>query len=108
MDIPAGFSGWWCGRCESPCPTIPGDLDAAETKCPHCKHWTAVWVPPAAAAGAVALVKGQPVEGPNSEYERKSVSRERAKEWCEHMRAHVENPAVPVDLSQYNHDKAVE
>lgn len=44
--VPAGFSGWWCQRCERPV-HLP-DEAGSPAKCPHCRKYTAVWVPPAA------------------------------------------------------------
>ena len=91
MTVPAGFSGWWCSRCGRPCENIPDDLDAAQARCPHCRKWTAVWVPPAAA-----------VDVPRS-HERSHDHRPRAargRELFEHMRAVVEDPALNPDLKQ--------
>lgn len=50
-------------------------------KCPHCKKWTVVWVPPA------EPVLGEPVTRENC---RKYVTQERAREWFEEIKAIVD------------------
>lgn len=47
VSVPFGFSGWWCERCEKPAPGIPEEAEGP-AKCPHCRKWTAMWIPPAA------------------------------------------------------------
>ena len=47
VQVPEGFSGWWCERCEKAVTSIP-DEAGSPAKCPHCRKWTVVWVPPAA------------------------------------------------------------
>ncbi len=45
VTVPAGFSGWWCARCEKPV-NLPEEL-GSPARCPRCHKPTAVWIPPA-------------------------------------------------------------
>jgi hypothetical protein len=44
VQVPAGFSGWWCERCEKPV-NLPDEL-GSPARCPRCHKPTAVWIPP--------------------------------------------------------------
>lgn len=95
MNVPAGLSGWVCQRCGKACPSIPDDLDAAQAKCPHCRHWTAVWIPH---------------EPDNSELGTRNSElprAERAKAWIAHMHAVCEDPTLPADLSEWEHQQTI-
>ena len=43
LSVPAGFSGWWCERCEKPV-NLPEELEAP-ARCPRCHKPTALWIP---------------------------------------------------------------
>ena len=49
VQVPAGFSGFWCERCEKLVTGIPEEA-GTPAKCPHCRKWTVVWVAPSGAA----------------------------------------------------------
>lgn len=95
MKVPAGFSGWWCARCEQACPSIPADLDAAQARCPHCHKWTAVWVPPA--LPAVDLPPSPPRD------HRPRAARSQA--LFAHLRAVIENPTLNPDLNEIEREE---
>lgn len=111
MKVPAGFSGWWCARCEQACPTIPEDLDAAQTRCPHCHKWTAHWVPPQS-TGPVAPASQRErtaearalAAGP--EHERQRPKDERGKELFDHIRHVIEHPGTEPDLRKIDAEDA--
>ena len=44
VQVPPGFSGWWCERCEKAV-ALPDEL-GSPARCPRCHKPTAVWVPP--------------------------------------------------------------
>ena len=109
VQTPAGFSGWWCARCEQACPSIPADLDAAQARCPHCHKWTAVWIPP----GQMTEDSGQRPAGTararanearalsaGVEWERQQPTAERAKELFQHIENVIENPGLEPDLKK--------
>lgn len=113
FNVPAGFSGWWCARCEAACPTIPDDVDAAQTKCPKCHRWTAWWIPPSQTAeGGGQKAARQPagraleseMAGPT--WERKRPRDEDAKRLFEHMHAVIENPGLNPSLRELDEEQA--
>jgi hypothetical protein len=77
--VPAEFSGFWCQRCERACPEIPNEA-GTPAKCPHCRKWTVVWVPPGGEKSEVS--KSEP-------WVRVQPTAERAKELFGEMRAAV-------------------
>lgn len=83
--VPAGFSGWWCQRCEKPV-SLPEEL-GSPARCPHCRKPTAVWVPP-----ADPLPDPEPVERDHRPRAARGV------ELFAHMRAVVLNPGLNPDL----------
>lgn len=103
--VPAGFSGWWCERCEKPV-ALDEEL-GSPARCPRCHKPTAVWIPPVADVptekdrGVRSLAAG-------SGYERKGVTPERAAELFGHVHKVIENPALNPDLREIEHQKAIE
>ena len=79
--VPGGFSGWWCERCEKPAPGIPEEA-GSPAKCPHCRKWTAVWIPPA--DGGMTDGRWQMGE---KQWERSRPTTQRARELFGEMRA---------------------
>ena len=116
VDIPAGFSGWWCPRCSQACPAIPEDLDARETKCTHCRKWTAVWIPPSSPTANVQRSPGTARERAGEErclkagapWERKRPTSEAAVRLFEHMKDVIEHPELEPDLRKLDHERAIE
>lgn len=80
MDVAAGFSGWWCERCDAPAHGIPDDLDAAQARCPRCRKWTAVWVPPGAERGNFKVIVDMPEPDEPVHHEPRFVGRQWGKE----------------------------
>lgn len=105
VDVPAGFSGWWCERCEKPV-ALDEEL-GSPARCPKCHKATAVWIPPAAVVpperdkGVRALQAG-------AQWERQRPRDERAKQLFEHMRTVAEHPELNPDLRAIEHEKAIE
>lgn len=79
---------WWCQRCERECTSIPEEA-GSPAKCPHCKKWTAVWVP----GGGEFRSEELGVRSENSERpERVMPTADRAKELFELMRGATVSP----------------
>ena len=95
MTIPAGQSGWWCERCEKPCPSIPEWVDGTQ-KCPHCKHWAVRWVPP-----HEPEVRDQPPEI------RHRPRAPRAAKLFAHMRRVAAEPNLNPDLAALEHEETI-
>lgn len=91
--VPPGFSGWWCERCEHPAHGIPEEA-GSPAKCPHCKKWTAVWIPPSGPDVTLQELRHPPRP------ERVTPTKERSAQLFAHLRAHMSDPEhVNPDLS---------
>lgn len=113
LQVPAGFSGWWCTRCAAAAENIPDEIDAAQTKCPKCHKWTAYWIPAglsdtppetpapkrAQAAEARALSAGPA-------FERKRPRDEDARRLFDHVRNVIEHPDLEPDLRKIDEEDA--
>lgn len=99
--MPAGFSGWWCERCEKPVEIE--DTIGSPARCPRCHKPTAVWVP-----GENGESRNQKAEIPLFEPDeptvtpencRKGVTKERGHELFEQAKALLED-VEPYDASR--------
>lgn len=97
VQVPVGFSGWWCSRCEQACPTIPEDLDAAQARCPRCHKWTAVWVP----GNAEHSTSNAQLP---TERERRP-SREMGRRLFDHIRHAMQDPTIEPDLRKLDEEE---
>lgn len=106
FNVPAGFSGHWCTRCEKPAVGIPEEA-GSPAKCPKCRHYTVWWIPQSspmsevqspmpgtarARAGEARALSAGP------EHERKRPRDEDAKRLFDHVRNVIENPELNPDL----------
>lgn len=83
VTVPAGFSGWWCERCEKGVEIE--DCLGSPAKCPKCHKPTAVWIPPSEPLTEVRE------RGEAFRPERKYVTKERGAAEFEAMKALVED-----------------
>lgn len=104
VNVPAGFSGWWCQHCDQAAPGIPEDLDAAQARCPRCHKWTAVWVPPRPEAGSQGAETDR---ADRTETTNRRPRGERSKKLFDHIRACIETPELNPDLSAWEHEQAI-
>lgn len=93
--VPAGFTGWWCERCEKAV-RLPDEL-GSPARCPHCKKPTAVWIPPAPTAEVRELKAGAP-------WERKRPTDTRGEELFKHLHEVIETPGLNPDLREIEKD----
>lgn len=105
LQVPPGFSGWWCEHCAAPAVGIPEDMDAAQARCGKCRHWSAWWipaglsdVPPEVPASKRERAGEQRALSAGAPWERKQPRPERAKDLFNHIRAVMENPDLNPDL----------
>jgi hypothetical protein len=116
LQVPAGFSGWWCTRCAAAVENIPDEIDAAQTKCPTCHKWTAYWIPGGNVEMGMMNDEGKPKRQPagralESEmagpgWERKRPRDEDARRLFEHVRNVIENPDLEPDLRKLDDEAA--
>ncbi len=107
FNVPPGFSGWWCARCDKEITGIPNDVDAAQLKCPKCHKWTVWWIPQGGVDSGELMVerpKRQPAgralasEMAGAEWQRKMPKSEDAVRLFAHMREVIEHPETDPDL----------
>lgn len=89
VTAPAGFTGWWCERCDQAV-TLPDEL-GSPARCPKCRKPTAVWIPPS----PTQEVREWNASAP---WTRTRPRDERAKELFAHMQNVVETPDLNPDL----------
>ena len=95
--VPAGFSGWWCERCERAV-TLSDEL-GSPARCPRCRKPTAVWVPPGRWERSNIEHRTSNIEHRTSNIEHLTAGR-RA-DLVAHMHRVVEHPELPADLLEY-------
>ena len=117
FQVPAGFTGWWCARCEQERSTIPEEA-GSPARCPKCHRWTVWWI---TASSPESKVQG-PMSGASKRaqraeeralkagapYERTRPKDEDAKRLFDHARHVIENPGLNPSLREIEHQKAIE
>lgn len=98
LFVPAGFSGWWCERCDKA--VAIDDTLGSPARCPKCHKPTAVWIPPVAPDLAVRELKA------GAPYERTRPKDEDAKRLFDHVRHVIENPGLNPSLREIEDEQA--
>lgn len=117
LQVPAGFSGWWCTRCEREALNIPEEIDAAQAQCKRCHKWTAFWIPAGlgqVSSDASVQVSSRARAGEErrlkagAEWQRKMPTSEDAKRLFAHVRQVIENPELEPDLRKLDERSGAE
>jgi hypothetical protein len=112
FNVPAGFSGWWCARCETGIATIPEEA-GSPARCPRCHKWTVWWIPPMQNE-ELKMQNGNGRERAGEqralsagvEWVRKMPRAEDAKRLFDHMHQVIENPDLEPDLRKLDDEAA--
>lgn len=118
FNVPAGFSGHWCTRCEVGIEGIPEEA-GNPAKCPRCRHYTVFYIPTGLGEGlgevssdASVQVSSRDRAGEERrlkagvEFVRKMPTSEDAKRLFDHMKEVIENPDIEPDLRKLDDEAA--